>query len=95
MQNQKAVNQYEKARVLHQKGRLSDAERSYKKAIKNNKNFVEAYNNLGNVLVDRGRLKEASDTYRKALILLPDHPMLLNNLGNALQLQPLHDAIYN
>jgi len=87
MQNQRAVNQYEKARVLHQKGRLSDAERSYKKAIKSNKNFVEAYNNLGNVLVDRGRLKEASDTYRKALKLLPDHPMLLNNLGNALQLQ--------
>jgi tetratricopeptide (TPR) repeat protein len=86
MQNQKAVNQYEKARVLHQKGKLSDAERFYKKAIKNNKNFVEARSNLGNVLLDLGRIKEAVVSYSKALKLLPDHPLLLNNLGNALQM---------
>jgi len=87
MYNAKAVKCYEKGRVLHQQGKLSDAERAYKKAIKINKDFFEAHSNLGNVLVDRGRLREASDSYRKALRLLPDHPMLLNNLGNALQLR--------
>ncbi|MCZ6883194.1 MAG: tetratricopeptide repeat protein [Gammaproteobacteria bacterium] len=87
MYNRNAVKSYEKGRVLHQKGQLSDAERAYTKAIKINQDFVEAHGNLGNVLVDRGRLKEASGAYRKALKLLPDHPMLLNNLGNALQLQ--------
>ncbi len=87
MQNQKAVKLYDRGRELHQKTKLSAAERAYKKAIKINPKFVEAHNNLGNVLVDRGRLKEAAGAYRKALKLRPDHPMLLNNLGNALQLQ--------
>ncbi len=87
MYNNKAVRWYEEGRVLHQKGKLSDAERAYKKAIKINQDFVEAHNNLGNVLLDRGRLKEASDAYGKALKLLPGHPMLQNNQGNALQLQ--------
>jgi len=87
MYNKIAVKFYEKGRTLHQKGRLSDAERAYKKAIKAEQNFVEAHSNLGNVLLDLGRKKEAIVSYRKALKLLPDHPMLLNNLGNALQLR--------
>ena len=87
MYNKKAARYYEQGRALHQKGKLSDSERAYKKAIRISPEFVPAYNNLGNVLLDRGRLKLATDTYRKALNLSPDHPMLLNNLGNALQLQ--------
>lgn len=84
---QKAIKHYEEGRILHQKGKLSSAERAYKKAIKINQNFVEAHNNLGTVLLDRGRFKEASVTFRKALKLLPDHPTVLNNIGNVLQLQ--------
>jgi tetratricopeptide (TPR) repeat protein len=82
-----AIKHYQQAIILHKKGQLSNAERAYKKAIKINRNFVEAHSNLGNVLLERGRLKEATNAFQKALNLLPDHPMLLNNVGNVLQLQ--------
>lgn len=88
MQQQRSAEKYyEDAIVFENKGKLSNAERAYKKAIKINRNFVEAHNNLGNVLLHQGRLKEAYNAYRKALKILPEHPMLLNNVGNALQLQ--------
>ena len=87
MHTTKAVKHYEEGRSFQQRGNLNSAERAYRKALKINPNFVEALNNLGNVLVDRERLNEAAGAYRKALKLLPDHAMLLNNLGNALQLQ--------
>ena len=82
-----AIKHYEEGRMLHQKGKLSNAERAYKKAIKINQNFVEPRNMLGNVNLQRGRFKEAFNEYRKALKLAPDHPTLLGNIGNLLQLQ--------
>ena len=90
-----ADKHYEDGRKLHDLGKLSNAERAYRKAIKIDPDFVEAHNNLGTVLLDRGRLKEASNAFRKALKLLPDHPMLLNNVGNVLQLQGEHAAALN
>ena len=87
MYNKKAVKCYQEGRILQQKGKLSDAERAYNKAIKINQNFIEAHNDLGNVLLDQGRPKEAFNAFRKALKLRPGHPMLLTNLGTALQLQ--------
>ena len=86
MPNSKAIKYYEEGRLHQFQGELSAAERAYRKAIKADQDFVEAYNNLGNVLVDRERLQEASGAYRKAIKILPNHPMLLNNLGHALQL---------
>jgi len=60
---QTAIKHYEQGRMLHQQGKLSSAERAYKKAIKVNRNFAEAHNNLGNVLLDRGRFREAFNAY--------------------------------
>ena len=87
MYSRKAVKSYEEGRVLQQNGKLSGAERAYRKAIKVNPDFVEAHHDLGNVLLDRGRPQEAYITFKKALKLRPGNPMLLTNLGNALQLQ--------
>ena len=87
MYNIKAVKSYEEGRVSQQKGKLSEAERAYKKAIKINRDFIEAHNDLGNVLLARGRYKEAFNSFRKALTLRPNHPLLLTNLGNVMQLQ--------
>ena len=84
MYQPKAIKRYEEGRGHQQKGQLAAAERAYRKAIKIEAGFVEAYNNLGNVLLDRGRIGEASKAYDKALRLLPENPMLHNNLGNAL-----------
>ena len=87
MYSKKAVKCFEEGRNFQQKGKLSAAERAYKKAIKINPDFVEAHHDLGNVLLDREQPKEAFNTFNKALKLRPRHPMLLTNLGNALQLQ--------
>jgi tetratricopeptide (TPR) repeat protein len=87
MYNKKAVKSYEEGLAFQRGGRPADAERAYKKAIKINQDFIEAHNDLGNVLLDRGRYKEAFNSFRKALTLRPGHPMLLTNLGNAMQLQ--------
>ena len=54
MYNKKAIRCFDEGRVLHQKGKLANAERAYKRAIKIDPDFVEAYNNLGNVFLDRG-----------------------------------------
>jgi tetratricopeptide (TPR) repeat protein len=85
MYDKKAIKSYEQGRVFEQDGRLASAERAYKKALKINRDFIEAHNNLGNILLDRGRPKEAADSFRRAVKLDPDHPMLLTNLGSALQ----------
>ena len=82
-----AISHYDKANTLYQQGKLSESEKSYRKAIKINRNFAEAYGNLGNVLKDLGRIKEATGVYRKALNIYPNHPLLLNNLGNMFQLK--------
>jgi len=87
MYNQKAVGFYTRGKELQQQSKLIDAEKVYRKAINKQPDFVEAHNNLGNVLVDLERLGDAIRAYRKALDLKPEHPMLLNNLGNAFQLQ--------
>jgi len=84
---QAAIKHYEEGKILHQKGKLSNAERAYKKAIKISKNFAEPHNMLGNVYFERERFKEAFNEYRKALELAPNHPTLLNNIGNLFQLQ--------
>ncbi len=87
MYKKKAIRHYEEGRLLQQSNKLSTAERAYKKVIRIQPDFFEAYNNLGNVLVDRKRFTEAINAYRKSLKLAPDHAMLMSNLGNALQLQ--------
>lgn len=95
MYSEKAIKCYEAGRLLHQQKKLSAAERAYRKAIKADPNFVEAYNNLGNVLVDREQLKQAFGAYQNALKIIPTHPMLLNNLGHVLKLQGEEDKAIN
>jgi len=77
----KASQFYETGNQQYQSGNLPEAENAYRKAIKLNKGFAEAYTNLGNVLKDMGRFQEAAGAYRKAATIYPDHPLILNNLG--------------
>lgn len=85
MHNKESVKYYEKGQVLHLQGDLFGAEKAYNKAIKINKNFGEAYNNLGNVMMDLKKYKDAEILYKKALHFFPNHTMILSNIGNALQ----------
>lgn len=84
---EQAFHIYNEALTFQKKGMLIDAERLYRKAIKLHPSFLEALNNLGNVLKNENKLKEATGIYKKALKQSPHHPLLLNNIGNALQLR--------
>ena len=55
-----AKTHFKMGNVLHEQGKLEDAIESYIQALQLNPKFVEAYNNLGNVLKDLGRLEYAA-----------------------------------
>jgi len=87
MYNKKALRMYEKGLLSEQKEDLSAAEKFYKKAIKVNQDFYEAYNNLGNIFMNQWRYKSAELQYRKALKFIPHNAMVLSNIGNSLMHQ--------
>lgn len=69
---------------MQQAGDLDQAERLYRKALSFRPAWLEALNNLGNVLQSRGRLVEAENCYREALALEPNFAESLFNLGATL-----------
>jgi tetratricopeptide (TPR) repeat protein len=91
MRIEKAQKHYEEGRDHFRDGKISDAEKAFKKAIKHNSRHADAHNDLGNLYLQKGQFKEAFNAYRKALALAPDHPVLLNNIGNVLVQQGEHE----
>jgi tetratricopeptide (TPR) repeat protein len=71
---------------LRRRGRLVEAEASYRIALTRKPQMAEIWNNLGNVLKEIGRLDDAVSAYRKALGLKPGFPHPHNNLGGIWQL---------
>jgi len=59
--------------------------RSYKKALKINPVYADAYSNMGNALKGKGDLEEAIQSYKQALKIKPDYAQAYNNMGNALK----------
>ncbi|MBI4233219.1 MAG: tetratricopeptide repeat protein, partial [Chloroflexi bacterium] len=78
---EEAIHNVIEATTLHEKGRLSEAERLYVHALDLDPDDPEAHNNLGNLLGDTGRPQEAEEELRKALALRPDYPEVHYNLG--------------
>jgi len=95
MQNEKAIKHYQEGMAHYRNGKLADAERACKKAIKINPRYADAHNDLGNIYLKMGRFKESFNAYRKALNLAPNHPMLLNNIGNVLMAQGEYEKALN
>ena len=60
-------------------GNLKEAEIFTRKAIKIKPDFVDAHNNLGNLLRDLGQLKEAELSYKKAMELKPNNATTLSS----------------
>ncbi|MDA9060419.1 tetratricopeptide repeat protein [Candidatus Thioglobus sp.] len=58
---------------------------NYKKALKINPYYADAYSNMGNVLKDKGDLEAAIQSYKQALKIKPDYAQAYNNMGNALK----------
>jgi Flp pilus assembly protein TadD len=58
---------------LHRRGQLEDAITQYRKAISLQKDYSEAYYNLGLALLDKGKAEEANKAAQKAYAL--DYPL--------------------
>ena len=69
--------------AYHQMGDLNNAKKYYERAIKLDKKYPEAINNLGTIHYARKSYGNAIKQYEKALELQPDSPSFLTNLGTA------------
>jgi Tfp pilus assembly protein PilF len=76
-----AVEEFNRALAATAKGDKKKAEEAYRKAIKADPAYAEAYNNLGILLEARGAKSEAEEAYRKAAELDPKMSMAFLNLG--------------
>ncbi len=60
---------------------LTEAEKSFREALRCDAQHVEALNGLGMVFAQRNRLREAAESFAAALKLEPKHPAALLNLA--------------
>jgi predicted O-linked N-acetylglucosamine transferase (SPINDLY family) len=77
---------YNQALVLHQRGKLVEAEQLYRQVLAVDARMLAARQMLGVVLVQQGRLEEALAMMQSALALNPRHAGILVNAGNILNL---------
>jgi tetratricopeptide (TPR) repeat protein len=69
--------------AYHQMVQLDIAQTYYKMAIKRNKKYAEAHNNLGTVHYAKRSYRRAIGSYKKALKLAPYSASIHSNLGTA------------
>lgn len=67
--------------AYERKRELDLAAREYERALRQDKNLVQARVNLGNVRVAKGEYGDAREEYLKALALRPGDPEATNNLA--------------
>jgi predicted TPR repeat methyltransferase len=89
---EKVVSNYKNARaflnygdILEAKGKLEEAKKAYRKAIKIKPNYTDALCNLGNIYYDTDEMDEAEVLYRKVLRIDKKYQYAYNNLGNILR----------
>ena len=77
---------YNQALVLHQRGKLVEAEQLYRQVLAVDARMLAARQMLGVLQVQQGRLEDALATMQSALALNPRHAGVLVNAGNILNL---------
>jgi len=77
---------YNQALVLHQRGKLVEAEQLYRQVLGVDARMLAARQMLGVLLVQQGRPEEALAMMQSALALNPRHAGVLVNAGNILNL---------
>lgn len=77
--------------ALARQGKVDEAIREYREALRLFPEYVEAHNNLGNLYLRLGRLDEAAGHLKEAIRILPDYASAWNNLGSVLQRQDLKE----
>lgn len=78
------INKTKLALVYESVGKLDEAEREYREAIRIQTDFARAHNNLGVLLGKLKRFEEAEKEFREAIRVNPGDAGVHNNLGNAL-----------
>jgi hypothetical protein len=68
----------------HQAGRLDEAERLYRRILRERPSHTGANNALGIALKDQGKLDEAAAVFRRVVAVAPDNAPAHSNLGNIL-----------
>eukprot|EP00941_MAST-03F_sp_MAST-3F-sp1_P004251 g4251.t1 len=72
---------FEEGKNLANKGRLTEAEASFSKAIDSNPKYADAYNNRAILEYTQNRWKEAEISFQKALKINPQKENAFNNLA--------------
>ena len=85
MNHKKAIKHNKKGCLFIEQNRLSSAEKCFRKAVKLNPYYVEAYNNLGNTLEQLGKIDDAFAVYQKAIAINPDLAETYANLAGIQQ----------
>ncbi len=67
--------------ALRKRGRLAEAEASFRSALRINPDLAAVHNVLGAILYDQGRLSDAQVSFSRALALKPDLASAYSNLG--------------
>lgn len=80
-----AAMHFNLALVFEALGNIKKAEQAYRSAIKLDKKYAEAYNNLGNILVTHEKPQDAIESYRQAIKINPGYAEAYTNLGNVLR----------
>jgi Tfp pilus assembly protein PilF len=74
----------QEAVLQHQAGRVSEAEKLYRRILRERPSHPGANNALGIALKDQGKLDEAATVFRRAASMAPDFAAAHSNLGNIL-----------
>jgi tetratricopeptide (TPR) repeat protein len=69
--------------AYHQLGDLSAARRAYERAIKIDKKYADAINNVGTIFYAEKKYRSAISRYNRALQFAPDSASIWSNLGTA------------
>jgi tetratricopeptide (TPR) repeat protein len=73
--------------LLHEQGRLAEAETAYRASLAQHPERFEAHKVLGNLLLQQSRFLDAEEAYQQALMRNPQDADVLANLGRALHAQ--------
>lgn len=80
--------------AYHQMLEFGAARRCYEQAIKLNRNYAEAVNNLGTIHYAEKKYRKAVGLYKRALKINPQSASVLSNLGTAYFAQKKYDLAF-
>jgi tetratricopeptide (TPR) repeat protein len=69
--------------AYHQLGELGAARKAYERAVKIDKKYADAINNIGTVFYAEKKYRSAISRYNRALQIAPDNASVWSNLGTA------------